>query len=79
MNPRETEGYTDLFTRYTSRQMKYQRGNKIQVTLSGGRIVEAEVKAVHETTDGLRLQVSFGDETALIYEWQIIQPKRGKS
>jgi hypothetical protein len=56
--------------------MKYERGSKVQVKLSGGRIVEAEVKSVRETTEGLRLQVSFGEETALVYEWQIVQPKR---
>ena len=37
------------------------------VKLSGGRIVEATIKAVLETTEGVRLQVSFGDETARIY------------
>jgi hypothetical protein len=48
-------------------------GDRVQVKLSGGRIVEATVKAVIETTDGVRLQVSFGDETARIYEWQIVE------
>jgi hypothetical protein len=38
----------------------------------GGRIVEATIKAVVETTGGVCLQVSFGDETALIYAWQIV-------
>jgi hypothetical protein len=33
---------------------------------------DRDVKAVIETTNGARLQVSFGDETALIYPWQII-------
>jgi hypothetical protein len=33
------------------------------VKLSGGRIVEATIKAVVETTEGVRLQVSFGNET----------------
>jgi hypothetical protein len=42
--------------------------------LSGGRIVEATIKAVIETTDGVRLQVSFGDETARVYEWQMANP-----
>jgi hypothetical protein len=42
------------------------------VKLSGGRIMEATIKAVVETTEGVRLQVSFGDETALIYTWQIV-------
>jgi hypothetical protein len=34
--------------------------------LSGGTIVEATIKAIVDTTDGVRLQVSFGDETARI-------------
>ncbi len=42
------------------------------VKLSGGRIVEATIKAVVETTEGVRLQVSFGEETVLIYPWQIV-------
>jgi hypothetical protein len=43
------------------------------VKLSGGRIVEATIKAIVETTEGVRLQASWGDETALIYLWQIVQ------
>jgi hypothetical protein len=46
-------------------------GDHAQVKLSGGRIVEATIKAVLEATEGVRLQVSFGSETALIYPWQI--------
>jgi hypothetical protein len=34
------------------------------VKLSGGRIVEAEVKAITESTDGVRLQ---------IYLWQVVE------
>jgi hypothetical protein len=30
------------------------------------RIVEATIKAIVDTTDGARLQMSFGEETALI-------------
>jgi hypothetical protein len=41
--------------------------------LSGGRIVEATIKAVHEMTKGTRLQVSFGNETALIYLGQVVK------
>ena len=52
------------------------RSVTMQVKLSGGRIVEAEVKAVRETTEGTRLQVSFGKETALIYLWQIVKEAR---
>jgi hypothetical protein len=44
------------------------------VKLFDGRIVEATVKAVIETTEGLKLQVDFGhDETALIHEKQVMQ------
>jgi hypothetical protein len=34
--------------------------------------VQATIKAIIDTTEGVRLQVSFGDETALIYPWQIV-------
>jgi hypothetical protein len=44
----------------------------VLVKLSGGRIMEATIKAIRETTEGVRLQVSFGNETALIYTWQIV-------
>ena len=49
-----------------------QVGDHLLVKLSGGRIVEATIKAVVETTEGVRLQVSFGNETALIYPWQMV-------
>lgn len=52
---------------------KHKVGDHVLVKLSGGRIVEATVKAIIDTTDGVRLQVSFGEETARIYEWQIVK------
>jgi hypothetical protein len=57
---------------------EYKVGDRLLVKLSGGRLVEAEVTAVRETTEGVRLQVSFGDETALIYLWQIVEEKPGQ-
>jgi hypothetical protein len=51
-------------------------GNHVQVKLSGGRIVQATIKAIRETTDGVHLQVSSGDETARIYEKQIVEQSR---
>ena len=41
--------------------------------------MEATIKAIVETTEGVRLQVSFGKETALIYPWQMVpwMPKAG--
>jgi hypothetical protein len=56
---------------------KYKVGDRVQVKLSAGRIVQATIKAFLEKTDGVRLQVSFGDETALIYLWQIVEEVRG--
>jgi hypothetical protein len=38
--------------------------------------VEATVKAIVDTTDGTRLQVSFGEETALIHVRQIVEEGR---
>jgi hypothetical protein len=53
---------------------KYKVGDHLLVKLSGGRIVEAAIKALVDTTEGTRLQVDFGyDETALVYLWQIVK------
>jgi hypothetical protein len=53
---------------------KYRVGDRVLVKLSGGRIVEATIKALVDTTEGIRLQVDFGyDETALIYDWQVVE------
>ena len=52
---------------------KHKVGDHVLVKLPGGRIVEATIKAIIDITDGVRLQVSFGDETARIYEWQIVK------
>ena len=54
----------------------YKVGDHITVKLSGGRLVEAEIKAIVETTEGERLQVSFGNETARIYLWQVVEKLR---
>jgi hypothetical protein len=47
----------------------YKVGDHVLVNLSGGRIVDATVKAVVEMTEGVHLQVSIGNETALIYRF----------
>ena len=52
---------------------EYKVGDKIQISL-GNRIMDAMIRAVMEQTDGLRLQVDFGNEqTALIHEWQVVK------
>ena len=53
---------------------KHKVGDHVLVKLSGGRIVEATVKALVDLTEGTRLQVDFGyDETALVYDWQVVE------
>ena len=51
----------------------YKVGQHVTVKLSGGRLVDAEIKAVIDTTEGKRLQVSFGEETARIHLWQVVR------
>jgi hypothetical protein len=42
--------------------------------MHGGKIVDAVIKAVLDTTDGLKYQVDFGkDQTATISERQIVK------
>jgi hypothetical protein len=55
---------------------QYKVGDHVLVKLSGGRIVESTVKAFVDTTDGVRLQVSFGKETALVYLRQTVEEGR---
>ena len=53
---------------------KHKVGDRLLFKLSNGRIEESVVRAVVETTEGLKLQVDFGhDETALVYDWQIVE------
>ena len=56
--------------------MDFKVGQHVKVKLSGGRLVDAEIKAVTETAQGKRLQVSFGEETARIYVWQVVEKLR---
>jgi hypothetical protein len=58
---------------------KYKVGERVRVKLSGGRIVDAIVKAVIDRTDGTRYQVSSGDETAFVRSWRIVEPKNAKA
>jgi hypothetical protein len=59
------------------RMSDFKVGQHILVKLSGGRLVDAVIKAIVETTEGQRLQVSFGnDESARIYLWQVVEKLR---
>jgi len=55
------------------RMSDFKVGPHVTVQLPVGRLVDAEIKAIIETTEGIRLQVSFGAETARIYLWQVIE------
>jgi hypothetical protein len=51
---------------------KYHVGDRIQVSISN-KIYDAVIKAVIESTSGVRLNVSFGhDQVAIIHEWQVV-------
>jgi hypothetical protein len=54
----------------------YEVGDRVKVKLTGGRLVDAEIKAIIDTTEGKRLQVSFGEETARIHLWQVVEKLR---
>ncbi len=54
----------------------FKVGDHITVKLSGGRLVTAVIKANVETTEGERLQLSIGNETARIYLWQVVEKLR---
>jgi hypothetical protein len=49
-------------------------GDKIRVNMHAGKIVDAAIKALISTTNGVQYQVDFGfDQTALIHQWQILK------
>ena len=59
-------------------EREYKVGDHIQISLNN-RITDAVIRAVIEQTDGVRLQVDFGNEqTALIHEWQVVPEGRKK-
>ena len=48
--------------------------DKIKVNMHAGKIVDATIKAIIDSPDGVKYQVDFGhDQTALIQEWQIVK------
>ena len=49
-------------------------GDKIRVSMHGGKIVDAVIKAIIDKTGGLHYQIDFGKEqTALISERQVVK------
>jgi hypothetical protein len=53
---------------------QFKIGAKIRVSMHGGKIVDAGIKAILDTTDGLKYQIDFGkDQTATISERQVVK------
>ena len=51
---------------------QFKVGDRVTVSLSSSRVVDAIVKAIVNHADGVRSQVDYGrDETALVYLWQV--------
>jgi hypothetical protein len=58
---------------HSDQESSYAVGDHVKVSLHTGRIVDATVKAIVDTTDSVRLQVSLGDGTARTYLWQFVE------
>jgi hypothetical protein len=51
-------------------------GDHIRVSMHGGKIVGAVMKAIIDKTDGLHYQIDFGNEqTALVGASQVVQER----
>lgn len=51
----------------------FEVGVEIRVSMHGGQIVDAVIKAILDTTDGPEYQIAFGhDQTATVSERQIV-------
>jgi hypothetical protein len=51
---------------------EYRVGEAVSITLHTGHIVDGIVRAVVPHTDGVKLQVDYGnDETALVELWRV--------
>jgi hypothetical protein len=49
-------------------------GDHIRVSMHGGKIVDATIKAIIDTVGGGKYQIDFDvQRTALISEWQIVK------
>ena len=55
------------------KKRQFKRGDRVKVSLSVGQVVDATIRAVIESTDGIKLQVDFGHEqTALVDERDVL-------
>ena len=55
------------------KRRQFKVGDRIRVSIPVGRIVDATIRAVIASTEGIKLQVDYGyDETALIHERDVL-------
>ena len=55
---------------------EFNVGEQVRVKLRTGETVNVTIKAVNTKTKSVRLQVDYGkDETALVYDWQVVEGK----
>jgi hypothetical protein len=55
------------------KKRQFKRGDFVKVSLPVGQIVEATIRAVIESSEGVQLQVDFGHEqTALVDERDVL-------
>jgi hypothetical protein len=53
-------------------ERQYKVGDRVTVSLHTGQLVDAVVKVIMQKTDGVRLQVDYGqDQTALVHLWHV--------
>jgi hypothetical protein len=53
---------------------QFEVGVEIRVSMHGGKIVDTVIKAILDTTDGLKYQVASGhDQTATVSKRQIVK------
>lgn len=53
---------------------QFKVSDKIKINMHGGKIVDAMIRAIVESNDGVKYQVDSGfDQTALVHQWQIVK------
>ena len=54
----------------------FKVGDRVTVSLHSGQLVDGVVKGIVQKTDGVRLQVDYGqNQTALVHLWQVHMAK----
>jgi len=55
------------------KRRQFKVGERVKVSIPVGQIVDATIRAVIDSTEGIKLQVDWGyDQTALIHERDVL-------